>query len=55
MAQSMCEIMWILQLLDKVGIKMSMLVKLWFDSHVALHIAFNIHIYIDCHFVHKKI
>ena len=62
MAQSVCEIMWISQLLMKVGIKTSILTKLWCDNQVALHIASNLvfheqtkHIEIDCHFIREKI
>ena len=54
--------MWLHQLLVEVGIKTSVLVKLWCDNKVALHIASNHvfhkqtqHIEIDCHFVHEKI
>ena len=62
MAQSMCEIMWLHQLLVEVGIETLVLAKLWSDNQVALHIASNPvfhertkHIEIDCHFVHEKI
>lgn len=62
MAQSICEIMWINQLLTEVGLKTSMLAKLWCDNQAALHIASNPvfhdrtkHIEIDCHFVREKI
>ena len=62
MAQSMCEVMWIHQLLDEVGLKTSLPAKLWCDNQVALHIASNPvfhertkYIEIDCHFVHEKI
>ena len=49
MAQSVCEIMWISQLLMKVGIKTSIPAKLWCDNKAAKHIE------IDFHFVHGKI
>lgn len=62
MAKSVCEIMWIYQLLIEVGLKTSILAKLWCDNQVALHIASNPvfhertkHIEIDCHFVREKI
>ena len=62
MTQSVCEIMWLHQLLMEVGIKTVVPVKLWCDNQVALHIASNPvfhertkHIEIDCHFVHEKI
>ena len=62
MAQSICEIIWICQLLIEVGIKTSLPVKLWCDNQAAMHIASNSvfhertnHIEIDCHFVHEKI
>ena len=62
MAQSVCEIMRISQLLMEVGIKTSILTKLCCDNQVALHIASNLvfhertkYIEIDCHFAHEKI
>ena len=62
MAQSVCEIMWIRQLLMEVGIETSVLEKLWCDNQVVMHIASNPifhertkHIEIDCHFVREKI
>ena len=62
MAQSICEIMWMHQLLVEVGIETSILAKLWCDNQVAMHIASNPvfhertkHIEIDCHFVCEKI
>ena len=62
MTQSMCEIMWLHQLLMEVGIETSIPTKLWCDNQTALHIASNLvfyeqtkHIEIDCHFVRKKI
>ena len=60
--QSICEIMWIRQLLMDVGIENLVPTKLWCDNQVAMHIAFNLvfhehtkHIEIDCHFVHIKL
>ena len=54
--------MWLHQLLAEVGIKTSVLTKLWCDNHATLHIAFNPvfhertkHIEIDCYFVREKI
>ena len=62
MTQSVCEIMWLHQLLMEVGIKTMVLAKLWCDNQVVLHIASNSvfhertkHIEIDGHFVHEKI
>ena len=62
MAQFVCEIMWLHQLLMEVGIKTMVLEKLWCDNQAALHIASNpiLHertkyIEIDCHFVREKI
>ena len=56
--QSVCEIMWLHQLLMKVDIMTVVLTKLWCDNQVALHLASNPifhertkHIEIDCHFV----
>src|SRR5262249_40378210 len=62
MAQSVCELMWIHQLLSEVGLKVSIPTKLWCDNQVAIHIASNLvfrertkHIEIDCHFIREKI
>ena len=62
MAQSVCEIIWVYQLLSEVGLKVLMPAKLWCDNQAAIHIASNPvfhertkHIKIDCHFVHEKI
>ena len=62
MTQSVCEIMWLHQLLMEVGIKTVVPTKLWCDNQVALRIASNPvchertkHIVIDCHFVREKI
>ena len=62
MAQSVCEIMWLHQLLIEVGIETPVPAKLWCDNQVVLHIASNHvfhertkHIEIDCHFVREKI
>ena len=62
MTQSVCEIMWIHQLLMEVGIVTSVLAKLWCDNQVAMHITSNPvfhertkYIEIYCHFVHEKI
>ena len=62
MAQSVCEIMWLHQLLMEVGIKTPVPAKLWRDNQATFHIASNLvfheltmHIEIDCHFVREKI
>ena len=62
MAQFVCEIMWIRQLLMEVGIETLVLAKLWCDNQAAMHIASKPifhertkHIEIDCHFVCEKI
>ena len=62
MTQSVCEIMWIRQLLMEVGIETLLLVKLWCDNQATMHITSNPvfhertkHIDIDCHFVREKI
>ena len=62
MTQSVCEIMWLHQLLMEVGIETPVPTKLWCDNQAALHIAYNLvfhertkHIEIDCHFVREKI
>ena len=62
MAQAVCELMWVYQLLSEVGFKVSMPAKLWCDNQAAIHIASNPvfhertkHIEIDCHFVREKI
>ena len=62
MTQSVCEIMWLHQLLIEVGIKTPVPAKLWCDNQATLHISSNSifhertkHIEIDCHFVREKI
>ena len=62
MAQTVCEIMWLHQLLTEVGIMIVVPAKLWCDNQTAFHIASNLvfhertkHIEIDCHFVREKI
>ena len=62
MAQSMCEIMWLHQLLMEVDIETLVPAKLRCDNQTTLHIASNPvfhertkHIEIDCHFVREKI
>ena len=62
MTQSLCEIMWIRQLLMEVSIETSVPAKLWCDNQATIHIASNPvfhewtkYIEIDCHFVHEKI
>ena len=62
MAQSICEITWIHQLLLEVDIETSVPVKLWCDNQVVMHIASNPvfhertkNIEIDSHFFREKI
>jgi hypothetical protein len=62
MAQSTCELIWIQQLLNEIGLGSSLPMKLWCDNQAALHIASNPvfhertkHIEIDCHFIREKI
>ena len=62
MTHSVCEIMWLHQLLMEVGIKTVVPTKFWCDNQAALHIASNPvfhertkHIEIDCHFIREKI
>ena len=62
MTQSVCEIMWLHQLLMEVSIETTVPVKLWYDNQAALHIASNPvfhkrtkHIEIYYHFVPEKI
>ncbi|KAA0065405.1 putative mitochondrial protein [Cucumis melo var. makuwa] len=62
MAQSVCEIVWIHQLLSEIGFSITVPAKLWCDNQVALHITSNLvfhertkHIEVDCHFIHVKI
>ena len=62
MTQFVCDIMWIRQLLMKVGIGTLVLVRLWCDNQATMHMAFNPvfhertkHIEINCHFVLEKI
>ena len=42
MTQSVCEIMWLHQLLMEVDIETPVPTKLWFDNQAALHIAYNL-------------
>jgi len=62
MSQGTCEIVWLVQLLNEVGIKTATPAKLWCDNQAAIHIASNPvfhertkHIEIDCHFIREKI
>lgn len=62
MAQSTCELLWIQQLLNEIGLGSSLPMKLWCDNQAALHIASNPvfhertkHIEIDCHLIREKI
>ena len=57
MTQSVCEIMWIRQLLMEVGIETSVPAKLWCDNQATMHMKSNPifhertkHIEIDCLF-----
>ena len=61
MTQSVCEIMWLHQLLMEVDIETPVPTKLLCYNQAALHIASNLvfhertkHIEIDCHFVREK-
>ena len=61
MAQSVCETIWIYQLLTEVGFMATLLAKLWYDNQAAFHIASNPvfhkrtkHIEIDCYYVREK-
>ena len=62
MAQFVCRIMWIHQLLMEVGIETLVQTKLWCDNQATVHKASNPvfhewtkHIEINCHFVREKI
>ena len=62
MAQYVCEIMWIRQLLMEMDIETSVPAKLLCDNQAAMHIVSNPifhehtkHIEIDCHFVRENI
>ncbi|CAM8937083.1 unnamed protein product [Rhodiola kirilowii] len=62
MSQSVCEIVWIRQLLSEIGFKITTPAKLWCDNQAALHIASNPvfhertkHIEVDCHFIREKL
>ena len=62
MTQSVCDIMWLHQLLMEVDIETPTPAKLWCNNQVVLRIASNPmfherikHIEIDCHFVREKI
>ena len=61
MTQSVCEIIWLHQLLMEVGIETPVPAKLRCDNQAALHVASNPvfpkqtkHIEIYCHFVREK-
>jgi len=62
MAESVCEIMWIYQLITEIGLKATIPTKSWCDNQTDFHIIFNHvfhertkHIEIDCHFIREKI
>ena len=62
MTQSLCEIVWIHQLLSEIDFSIIVPTKLWCDNQVALHIASNPvfhertkHIEVDCYFIRDKI
>ncbi|TYK11673.1 putative mitochondrial protein [Cucumis melo var. makuwa] len=62
MTQSVCEIVWIHQLLSEIGFSITVPAKLQCDNQAALHIASNPvfhertkHIEVDCHFIREKI
>ncbi|KAL3749975.1 hypothetical protein ACJRO7_011017 [Eucalyptus globulus] len=62
MAQVTCELVWIRQLLTKLGFKDLVPMTLWCDNKAAVHIASNPvfhertkHIEVDCHFIREKL
>ncbi|GAV86711.1 hypothetical protein CFOL_v3_30137 [Cephalotus follicularis] len=62
MANTTCEVVWILGLLEDMGVKENKLVFLYCDNKAALHIAANPmyhertkHIEIDCHLIREKV
>ena len=62
MATTICELTWILHLLQDLHVKHDRLVLLYYDNQAALHIAANLvfherskHIKADCHVVRNRI
>ena len=62
MTQSVCEIVWIHQLLSEIAFNITVSAKLQCNNQVALHIASNSvfhertkHIVVNCHFIREKI
>lgn len=61
MAQPICELMWIHQLLSEIGLAITVPMKLWCENYIVVHIALEVfrektkHIEVDCHFIHEKI
>ena len=62
MTQSVCELIWIYQLLIELGFEIITWTKLWGDNQAPLHVASNPmfherikNIEFDCHFVCEKI
>ncbi|XP_038880011.1 uncharacterized mitochondrial protein AtMg00810-like [Benincasa hispida] len=62
MAQSVCELIWIYQLLVELRFEITTPTKLWCDNQATLHIASNPefhertkYIEVDCHFVREEI
>lgn len=62
MANIVCELMWIKQFMNEIGLQCDMPMRLWCDNQAALHIASNSvfhertkHIEVDCHFIREKI
>ncbi len=62
MASMVCELMWLLPLLNELHAHHSKEALLFYDSQAAIHIAANLvyhertkHIELDCHLIKEKI